>query len=66
MNATAVEGLHGSFSGAGVVVLHEAVVHTLALELLLRMLVFDEPSRLKDGEKAIKEKFDCLMEGVAI
>jgi hypothetical protein len=33
MNTTAVEGLHGSFGGARVVVFDEAVVHAFALEL---------------------------------
>lgn len=42
MNATAVEGLHGSFSGAGVVVLDKAVVHAFALELLLMMSVCED------------------------
>lgn len=39
MNATTVEGLHGSFSRAGVVVLDKSVVHAFALELLLTVLV---------------------------
>jgi hypothetical protein len=39
MNATAVEGLHGSFSRTGVVVLDKAVVHAFTLELLLTVLV---------------------------
>ena len=47
MNATAVEGLHGSLSGAGVVVLDKAVVHAFALELLLTVLVQEEARRLK-------------------
>jgi hypothetical protein len=42
MNATAVQGLHGSFGCAGVVVLHEAVVHAFALELLLTVLVWED------------------------
>ena len=55
VNATAVEGLHRSFSRAGVVVLDKAVVHAFALELLLTVLVEDELE--KDGERTIKESF---------